>query len=121
MVSETPNGYKRVKMDMCDPCTGPVFGAAALTTFLRGYLVCFSDMTGDSMSKERYISISNGDLTIITENDGYSQADRGAEREERKVTLEELKGTRFYDDAKSLLAKAKSHKGKRADSRDRRN
>ena len=65
------------------------------------------------MSRERYLSISNGELVIVTENDGYSLAARGPEREERKVTLKELKGTRFYAEAKSL--RAKSGKPKKRD------
>ena len=64
------------------------------------------------MSRERYISMSNGDLVMVTENDSYSLAARGPEREERRVTLEELKGTKYYDAAKSLLAKAKPLKSK---------
>jgi hypothetical protein len=67
------------------------------------------------MSRERYIDISNGSLVIVTENDGYSLANRGSERQEREVTLEELKGTAFYEPAKSLLEKAKSRKRKKAD------
>jgi hypothetical protein len=64
------------------------------------------------MSTERYVSISNGELVIVTENDGYSLAARGPERKERRVTLEELKGTPRYAEAKSLLAKAKIRKKK---------
>jgi hypothetical protein len=58
------------------------------------------------MSRESYLTVSNGTLKIVTENDGYSLANRGPERKERKVTLKELKGTRYYEEAKRLLAKS---------------
>ena len=50
--------------------------------------------------------MSDDVLVIVTENDGYSLASRGPEREERPVTLKELKGTIFYEDAKKLLGKS---------------
>ncbi len=59
------------------------------------------------MSRERYISVDKGTITMVTENDGYSLASRGPEREENVVTLEELKGTRFYEEAKESIANEK--------------
>jgi hypothetical protein len=60
------------------------------------------------MSREKFISVENGRILLITENESYSLASRGPERVEKIVTLESLEGSRFYEEAKTALRHQKS-------------
>ena len=59
------------------------------------------------MSREHYLSVTDGQLVWVTENDGYSLASRGPERQERPVRLEDLSGERL-EEAKALLRAEKT-------------
>jgi len=60
------------------------------------------------MSRETFLSIDDdGQLEMVTENDGWSMQ-RGPQRESHTVTLEQLKGGRYYEEGKRLLEYHKS-------------
>ena len=56
-------------------------------------------------AKDRYITVEKGIITMHVENDGHTFLNRGPEAEEHTVSLESLKGTSFYEEAKRLGGK----------------